>query len=148
MKHRIEESEKFINGEKPLEIRPSGEDGVNQIRALLGLHEMITNVNIPNIGQIPNLPLGAIVETNAIFRSDEVRPVLAGNIPSCLYSMIARIVGEQEALDEAAATRDLEKAFAVFVTDPQLKISLEDARSLFDEMVENTKDYLVEYLQK
>lgn len=148
LKHRIEESRKFICGEKPLELRPSGEDGVNQIRALLGLHEMITNVNLPNVGQIPNLPLGAVVETNAIFRTDEVRPVAAGNIPSCLYSMIARIVGEQEAIDEAAAERDLEKAFAVFVTDPQLKISLEDARALFDEMVENTKEYLQEYLQK
>lgn len=144
--HRKEESKKFISGEKPLELRLSGEDGVNQIRAILGLHEMITNVNIPNVGQIPNLPLGAIVETNAIFRSNEVRPVFAGNIPTPIYSMVARIVGEQEALDVAIRERDLEKAFNVFVTDPQLKLPLEKARELFDEMVQNTKGYLGEYL--
>ena len=108
--HRKEESKKFISGEKSLELRPSGEDGVNQIRALLGLHEMITNVNLPNVGQIPNLPLGAVVETNAIFRSDEVSPVCAGNIPKSIYAMVAHILGEQEALDEAIAQRDLEKA--------------------------------------
>lgn len=144
--HRKEESRKFISGEKPLELRLSGEDGVNQIRAILGLHEMITNVNIPNVGQIPNLPLGAIVETNAIFRSNEVRPVFAGNIPAPIYSMVARIVGEQEALDAAIRERDLEKAFNVFVTDPQLKLPLDKARELFDEMVKNTKGYLGEYL--
>lgn len=146
MKHRIEESKKFISGETPLTLRPSGEDGVNQIRALLGLHEMITNVNLPNVGQIPNLPLGAVVETNAIFRSDEVRPVMAGNVPARIYSLIARIVGEQEALDEAVKDRDLEKAFSVFAADPQIKLPLDKARKLFNEMVENTKAYLGEYL--
>ena len=123
----------------------TGEDGVDQIRALLGLHEMVTNVNIPNVGQIPNLPLGAVVETNAIFRSDEVRPVMAGNIPNAIYSLIARICGEQEALNDAIAERNIDKIFDVFAGDPQMKISLTDARKLFDEMVENTKEYLTSY---
>lgn len=146
--HRKEESRKYLQREQPLQIKPSGEDGVNQIRALLGLHEMITNVNIPNVGQIPNLPLGAVVETNAIFRTDEVRPVFAGNVPASIYAMVAHIVGEQEALDEAMAERDLEKAFSVFALDQQLHLTLEEARVLFDEMVENTKEYLTEYLDK
>lgn len=142
---RLQTSADYISGKKVVELRATGEDGVNQIRALLGLHEMITNVNLPNVGQIPNLPLGAVVETNATFRANEVKPVLAGKIPTEIYSMVARIAGEQEALDKAAAERDLEKAFNVFVTDAQLRLPLDKARELFDRMVENTKEYLQEY---
>jgi len=145
LKTRLQKSEDLRTGKKKTILEPSGEDGVNQMRALLGLHEMITNVNIPNVGQIPNLPLGAVVETNAIFRTDEVRPVFAGPIPKQLYAMIAHIVGEQEALDEAIAERSLEKAFNVFVCDQQVGVSLSDARKLFDTMIENTKKYLPDY---
>ena len=142
---RLQKSEDLRTGKKEVVLEPSGEDGVNQMRALLGLHEMITNVNIPNQGQIPNLPLGAVVETNAIFRTDEVKPVFAGAIPKQLYALIAHIVGEQDALDEAIAERSLEKAFNVFACDQQVCVSLQEARQLFDTMVENTRVYLKEY---
>lgn len=145
LKDRLKKSAELVSGEQEPEIHPTGEDGVNQMRALLGLHEMITNVNIPNEGQIPNLPLGAVVETNAVFRTDEVKPVFAGAIPKQLYALIAHIVGEQEALDEAIAERSLEKAFNVFAGSPQVCCSLADARKLFNTMVENTSAYLKEY---
>ena len=145
LEERLQKSKDLVEGKEELKLMVTGEDGVDQIRALLGLHDMITNVNIPNMGQIPNLPLGAVVETNAIFRSDSVQPVLAGPIPKELYSLISRICGEQEALDEAIAERDLDKVFNVFANDPQIKLTLPDARKLFDEMVENTKEYLKDY---
>jgi alpha-galactosidase/6-phospho-beta-glucosidase family protein len=48
-------------------------------------------------------------------------------------------VGIQEGIVEAAFERNLEKAFLVFLNDPQIhKLSIEDARVLFDEMVEKT----------
>ncbi len=147
LEERLQKSKDLVEGKEEVKITCTGEDGVDQIRALLGLHDMITNVNMPNYGQIPNLPLGAVVETNAIFRSDEVTPVFAGNIPTEILSLIARISAEQEALDDAIAKRDLEKVFNVFAYDPQMKITLQDARKLFDEMVENTKEYLKEYLK-
>lgn len=144
---REAESKGFIDGSKKIELRNTGEDGVNQMRALLGLSEMITNVNLPNVGQIANLPLGTVVETNATFRADETLPVVAGNVPKSIYSLVARICGEQEALDEAIVERSLDKAFAVFAADPQMKLKLGDARELFDKMIENTKSYLTEYVK-
>ena len=86
-----------------------------------------------------------MVETNAIFRTDEVKPVFAGAIPKQLYALIAHIVGEQEALDEAIAERSLEKAFNVFAGSPQVRCSLADARKLFNTMIENTSAYLKGY---
>ena len=106
---------------------------------------MITNVNLPNRGQIPNLPLGAVVETNAIFRSDEVTPVFAGNIPTEIHSLVSRICAEQEAVFDGIKRRDLEAIFEAFASDPLVTCSLSDARKLFNEMVENTKEYLKDY---
>lgn len=147
LKDRYKESDDYISGAKPVKLRKTGEDGVNQMRSLLGLSEMVTNVNLPNVGQIPNLPLGAVVETNAVFTANKVAPVNAGNVPNSIYSLIARIVGEQEALNEAIAQRDLDKVFAVFMSDPQMNLSIEKGRELFDKMIKNTEKYLGEYLK-
>ena len=142
---RLQKSEDLRSGAKPIEIEETGEDGVNQIRSLLGLCEMVTNVNIPNVGQIPNLPLGAVVETNATFRAGSLTPVFAGEIPVELYGLISRVVSEQEMVVEAAANRDLELAFTAFANNSLINLTVEDARVLFNEMVENTKEYLGEY---
>ncbi len=147
LKNRLERSAKRISGEEEVTMRNTGEDGVNQIRALLGLEDMVTNVNLPNRGQIPNLPLGAVVETNAVFRDDSVTPCLAGEVPVQIHGLISRIAAEQELIVEAAMERDLEKAFTAFVNDPLVPLSLKDARKLFNEMVENTSAYLQEYLR-
>ncbi len=143
---RLQKSANRLSGAEEVTLRNTGEDGVNQIRALLGLHELVTNVNIPNRGQIPNLPLGAVVETNAVFRDDAVLPVQAGPIPASIHSLVSRVCAEQEMVVKAAIDRDLETAFQAFTGDPLVTINTADARKLFDEMVQNTAHYLQEYL--
>ena len=72
----------LIAGHEPLTLTSTGEEGVAQIKALLGLGDLITNVNVENQGQVANLPLHAVVETNAHFSRDEVRPIAAGALPN------------------------------------------------------------------
>ena len=145
MNDRKETSRKLISGEEKVELKATGEEGVEQIRALLGLSELVTNVNIPNRGQIPNLPLGAVVETNAVFNADSVTPVFAGEIPKEIYSMVSRACAEQEAVSAAIAERDIEKIFAAFANDPLVTCGLKNARQLFDKMVDSTKEYLTDF---
>ena len=145
LKDRLEKSKKLLSEEEKVEIKETGEEGVAQIRALLGLCDLITNVNIPNYGQIPNLPIGAIVEVNAVFRSNSLTPVFAGAVPKEIYPMVSRICGEQEMLDKAIEKRNIEEIFSVFANDALVTCSIEEARSLFDQMVDNTKEYLTDY---
>lgn len=142
---RLKKSEELRTGKLPVKIEITGEEGANQMRALLGLSDLITNVNIPNVGQIPNLPIGAVVETNATFRSNEVLPVMAGPIPQPIYALIARVCGEQEEVSDAIANRDLHRIFNAFANDQLVTCSYEDTKKLFKEMVENTKSYLESY---
>ena len=143
---REEESRMLLSGEKKFTLKNSGEEGVDQIRALLGLKDKITNVNFPNVGQIPNLPLGCIVETNAIFRANTLIPVQAGNVPDEIFYNVNRIVEENERSVEAAFACDLNACLDAFKKDHLLS-SLTDAQKeeLFSTMYEATKEYLKDY---
>ena len=145
LQNRLAKSARLVSGEEEVKINGTGEEGVNQIRALLGLCDLVTNVNIPNRGQIPNLPLGAVVETNAVFRANSLEPVFAGPVPKEIYPLISRVCAEQEVVSEGIAERDLGKIFNAFANDPLVTCSVEDAKKLFKEMCENTKEYLGMY---
>ncbi|MFW5787698.1 MAG: alpha-glucosidase/alpha-galactosidase [Halanaerobiales bacterium] len=138
----IEKSDRLVKGEEEFELNPSGEEGVKQMKALLGLSEMITNVNIPNQGQIENLPEGSIVETNAAFRNREVSPVYAGKVPLEVKQLMDPHVNNQELLIQAVMKEDLDLAFKAFLSDPLVTIEREKAERLFAAMVENTKEYI------
>ena len=146
LQNRLEKSRKLRAGEVPIELKDSGEEGVGQMRAILGLRQpLVTNVNLPNRGQIPNLPLGAVVETNAVFSSNSIVPVQAGNVPEQLMPLVGRICHEQEALSTAIANRDLKAIFDCFVADPLTTCTLSEAKTLFAEMVGATANYLPDY---
>ncbi len=145
LEERLAKSKRLVSGEEEVVIKKTGEEGVEQLRALFGLRDLVTNVNIPNQGQIPNLPLGAVVETNAVFRSNCLQPVFAGPIPEEIYPLISRVCGEQELVADAIANRDVKKIFAAFANDALVTCNAVDAKKLFDEMCENTKEYLTMY---
>ena len=147
LKERLELRDKLLSGEEVFEMRETGEEGVRQLSALLGLDDFVTNVNLPNRGQIPNLPLGAIVETNARFCSGSVTPVFAGNVPKQLKALIDKTVDIQELIMEAAYERDLEKAFIAFISEEQNTLDLKQSRELFDKMIDSTKEYLKDYFK-
>lgn len=145
LKERLAKSERLVKGEEKFELKPTGEEGVEQIRAILGLRTLVTNVNMPNVGQAPNLPMGAVVETNASFTCGTVTPVNAGPIPMEIYPLIAKICGNQEIVVKACVERDLELAFSAFANDQLVRLPIDKARELFNKMVLNTKEYLTMY---
>ena len=145
LQERLEKSRKLLSGELPVEIKKTGEEGIRQMRAILGLGDLVTNVNLPNRGQIPNLPIGAVVETNAVFRAGTVTPVMAGEIPAEILPLVGRVCAEQEALNKALGNRDTNAIFQQFAGDPLVTCGYEDAKKLFMEMCENTKEYLTSY---
>ncbi len=143
LKRRMQRSDDLISGKEELVLKASGEEGHLLIKAILGLGDLVSNVNVPNRGQIPNLPLGAVVETNALFGLDRIEPVYAGPVPANILPLVARHVYNQENTLRAALTCDRKLGFSTFMNDPQLgHVSLEDGQQLFDEMLENQRKYL------
>ncbi|MBP5237043.1 MAG: alpha-glucosidase/alpha-galactosidase [Clostridia bacterium] len=145
LEFRLNMRDRLIRGEEKIELFSTGEEGVRQMTALLGGDGLITNVNLPNTGQIPNLPLGTVVETNAVFTSAGVVPVFAGSIPEPIKPLIDRSADLQPLILEAAWRKDLSLAFEAFVCEQQNNLSLTDSEKLFRKMVHNTKNYLEMY---
>lgn len=142
LKKRLKTSARLLSGKEKMELKPSGEEGIKQIKAILGLGNFITNVNMPNMGQLRGLPLDAVVETNAAFSRDSVVPVIAGEFPPDVNNLVLRNIINQETTLKAAMTKDVNIAFRAFVNDPQVIIEIDDARELFKRMLDNTKKYL------
>jgi alpha-galactosidase/6-phospho-beta-glucosidase family protein len=127
-------------GQSPL--RPSGEEGVAQMLALLGIEPLDTNVNLPNVGQISGLPLGAVVETNAQFRKGSLAPVIPRPLPAAVLSLVRRVVDVQQMTLEAAIARDRDLAFQALLNDPLCRIPVDVAWVMFCELLETNKAML------
>ena len=115
------------------------------MKGILGIEPFVTNVNLPNKGQITNLPLGVVVETNASFSARGVQPICAGAIPQGVDSLVHRVVYGQQLTLEAAITGKYDLALKAFQNDANVCISPAESRELFDKMLENTKEYLPFY---
>ena len=139
---RLARSRRLLSGEEQFDLKPSGEEGILLIKALLGLEDQISNVNLPNRGQVANLPFGTVVETNALFARDSIAPVFSGSLPADVLGLVMRHAVNQTGTVEAGLRKDRDFAFRVFQNDPLVAISVSDAKKLFGRMVENTQKYL------
>lgn len=103
-------------------MKPTGEEGIQLIKALCGLTRKISNVNIPNTGhQIANLPESAVVETNAVFERDAIRPLYAGELPEQIKELVDPHVANHERILKAAILCDFDLVVEAFLEDPQVK---------------------------
>jgi len=140
----------LANTKLKIKIKESGEEGVLQLIALNGLGDLVSNVNIPNRGQAPGLPLGTAVETNAKFSNDNIEPMNAGEIGSEYIRERASLHAEnQRDFTRAFFAKDKEGLRKVFMRDPSvIRLTKEIQSNLFDEMIDCNKDVLEDWLKK
>ncbi|WP_231187881.1 glycoside hydrolase family 4 [Haladaptatus sp. DYF46] len=134
-----------MNGEEEFEFFDSGEELVEIMHALLGFEALKTNLNLPNRGQVSNLPSNAVVETNALFTDDSVTPLASGELPAQVHNLVSTHVENQETLIEAGFSGDLDLAFRAFLNDPLVSIPMTEARAMFDDLVNAVRPYLEDH---
>ena len=143
---RVAETIEMAEGRKEFPIGQSGEEAADLMKALLGFKTIVSNVNLPNRGQMPQLPLGAIVETNCVFSNDQVCPVTAKPLPLGAAALVQRGCMNIETCFEGIRQRNLDKIFAAFCNEALCsRLSTEEAKALFREMCLNTREYLDPY---
>ena len=143
LKKRLERSKRLVSGEEQIELKPTGEEGILLMKALCGLERVVSNVNIPNRGcQIANLPESAVVETNAVFERDAIRPVLAGSVPEPIRQLIMPHITNHERIMKVVmgGNKDVDLVAEAFLNDPLVKgrASEEDVRKLVKDMMKAT----------
>ncbi|MFK7943567.1 MAG: alpha-galactosidase [Paracoccaceae bacterium] len=145
---RIKRAEDMRSGKAPVEAKRSDEALTDQIAAVMGGGSFVSNVNLPNRGQLEGLPQGAIVETNAVFDNQGVRPLPAGRLPEALEAIVVDHASRQTALVAAVLAEDRAALFPLFRSDPLVRhLGGEDARRMYDEMVMATAKLIPEALR-
>ncbi len=136
----------WMDGKEDFELESSGEIAVDLMRSLTVGGSTKTHVNLPNRGQISDLPEGAVVETNALITPDSIKPITAGPLPRQVRNQIIPHVNNHETIVEAAFAGDVDLAFQAFLNDPQVRtLQTETARELFAELVDAEAEYLPDW---
>jgi alpha-galactosidase len=120
-----------------------------------GALEMIENVaaagthyhlaaNLPNVGQIRNLPLGATVETPVVVDGAGIHPVNVGAFPGPVAEMLRRETTVAQLCVDAAITGDRQKALQCLLFDPVIN-DFELAKQVLEDYLTSYKEYLPQF---
>ena len=102
-------------------------------------------VNIPNKGHIANLPQDAVVEVPGIIGPSEVHGLCMGALPESVAGTIRTHITQQELIVDAALSGDRRIALQALLADPCITYSLEEAKSLLDEMLKLEAEWLPQF---
>ncbi|MEN6479032.1 MAG: hypothetical protein ABFD20_05280 [Anaerolineales bacterium] len=113
------EIEAMIAGEIPAEYHQrSRETAADIINAFVTGKPFVDVGNTPNMGQISNLPLGAVVETPVLVTPSGFQAVTVGELPEPTATWLDRTVRVQEMTTDAAIDGDLDLALMALALDP------------------------------
>jgi alpha-galactosidase/6-phospho-beta-glucosidase family protein len=135
---------RMIRGDEPIPTGRSREEISDIMAAIWSGEDSVNIVNLPNAGQVRDLPLGAVVETYGALNGTGASGIVFGELPPPVAALVHPHVFNQEALVQAGLTGDTDLAFRAFLNDP-LVDSGPDARKMFDEMFEAEKEYLPQF---
>jgi alpha-galactosidase len=120
-----------------------------------GAMEMIENVaggtphyhiaaNLPNQGQISNLPLGAAVETPVIVDGAGIHPVHVGALPEPVAELCRRETIVAQLCVDAAVEGDRGKALQCLLLDPVVT-DINTAKKILDDYLTSYREYLPQF---
>ncbi len=100
--------------------------------------------NLPNVGQIANLPYGATVETPVVVDGAGVHPVHVGALPEPIAELCRREITAAQLCVDAAVEGDREKALQSLLLDPVIT-DMDTAKKVLDDYLMSYKEYLPQF---
>lgn len=120
-----------------------------------GALEMIENIayagshyhlaaNLPNAGQISNLPAGAIVETPVHVNGAGIHPVHVGSLPEPIAELCRRESMIAQWGVDAAVEGNYEKALQCLLLDPFIR-DMDSAKNILDQYLKIYKEHVPQF---
>lgn len=113
----------------------------NQVCATTHYH---LAANLPNAGQIANLPHGAAVETPVIVDGAGIHPVYVGALPEPVAELCRRETMVAQLCVDAAVEGSREKALQCLLLDPVIN-DIDTAKKILDDYLISYKEYLPQF---
>jgi len=135
--------ERILAGEEEVEVSRGSDPIDTWVAALHGGPPREDNLNAPNIGQVPQLPENATVETRGVLDAAGCH-ALVSPLPAPLEALVRPHAAREDLTIDAALEGDFDKALAVMSSDP-LITNADVARPLLEEMIAATKEWLPQF---
>jgi alpha-galactosidase len=125
------------------QLKETDSEGALEIieAAACGLNQYHLAVNLPNIGQIGNLPTSMIVETPGVLTGSGPVPVMMGSLPEGVAELLRRESAVVKLCVDAAASGDRQLALQCLLLDPVIT-DLDVAKQILDDYLITYKQYL------
>jgi len=120
-----------------------------------GALEMIENIayagnhyhlaaNLPNVGQVANLPYGTIVETPVHVDGAGIHPIHVGPLPESIAELCRRELAVAQLCVDSAIEGSYEKALQCLLLDPVVT-DMETAKQILDDYLKTYKKHLPQF---
>ena len=142
-------------GRKPLDSVIENKEGevfrdedlfIDVLSAIMGGPAVERTINLPNAGQAPGLPLGAVLEGTALVNGAGFHPLGYNELPVGISAIMNRILSAQELTVEAALKADRKLVVQAFMAD-LTAVKKADAEKLVDCILETHRDYLPQFFK-
>jgi alpha-galactosidase len=128
---------------------PSGEFVASLLEGLVTGEDRAIPANVPNTGQVENLPPDVVVECMVVAGADGVRPRDRAVVPSYLGEHLRRVVSAQELTVEAAISGDRTIALEAMFADPMAgALPYEHVVAMTDELLTATGPWLTQFASR
>jgi len=139
---------KTWTAKKSLPSAPSRETAADIIHAIAFGRDFTDVVNCVNIGQIDNLPRGAVVETMGRVNALGFTPLAAGSLPDSLRALVAPHAEVQVRTVQACLAGDREAALLALINDPVCAhLPPGDIRKMGLELLRANRKYLPQFFK-
>jgi alpha-galactosidase len=136
---------KLASGELP-PYEKSRETAVDIMKSFISGKPFIDVVNMPNIGQVENLPRGAVVETMGLVDARGFTPLANGKMSEKIQPLVDIHCKVQMMTLDAALRGDKEAAVSALRLDPMCShLSYDDVRKMGYELMKATKKWLPQF---
>ncbi len=132
-----------------VEVRKSHEFAAEIMNAVATDTPYVAYGNLPNTGQMPQLPIGAAVETPCLVDANGVQPSVVSDVPPQLLALMRTQINVQELTVRALVDEDRDHIYHAAMMDPHTaaELDLRQIRSMVDDLLNAHADWLPGWLK-
>ncbi|WP_281995059.1 alpha-glucosidase/alpha-galactosidase [Ruegeria faecimaris] len=141
------EQAKTLTDGRAVEVCRSHEFAADLMNAIVTNTPYTAYGNLPNTGQIPQLPLGAAVETPCLVDSNGVQPSVVTDLPPQLIALMRTQINVQELTVRALTDQNPEYIYHAAMMDPHTaaELDLRQIRNLVSDLLIAHADWLPDW---
>ncbi|WP_171169588.1 alpha-glucosidase/alpha-galactosidase [Ruegeria sp. HKCCA0370] len=141
------EQAKTLTDGRNIDVTRSHEFAADLMNAIVTNTPYMAYGNLPNTGQIPQLPMGAAVETPCLVDSNGVQPSVVTDIPPQLIALMRTQINVQELTVRALTEQNPEYIYHAAMMDPHTaaELDLRQIRNLVTDLLTAHNDWLPDW---